>query len=152
MQSNYKGLDYTTYIVKQGDSLFTIGKLFNTTPEKIKIYNNLGSDLIYPNQIIFIPMNNSTRYQTVEGDTLKTVFRKLNLDTTSLKNYEQMLDVLLVPNQLIELVDVKTNHKNALYMGESIEEFLVNNEINAIDLLKSNKNNWLPVGSRVKIG
>lgn len=156
MQNN-KGIDYTSYIVKKGDSLYLIAELFNSNIDMIKNYNNLVTDTIYPNQILFIPRNkmmNQNIYQTVEGDTLSTVFRKLNLDPKCLKNYAPMMDVLLVPNQLIELVNqsmCKAN-KNVTYMGENIEEFLTNNEITAMDLIKSNKNNWLTPGTRVVIG
>lgn len=157
MQNAYKGLDYTTYIVKQGDSLYAIAQLFDSNIEMIKKYNNLASDLIYPNQILFIPRNmmstnHNQRYQTVEGDTLQTVFRKLNLDTKCLKNYAPMMDVLLIPNQVIELIPSKTctKDKNITYMGEDIEEFLMNNEINPTKLIKSN--NWLTPGTRVRIG
>ena len=155
MQNAYKGIDFTTYIVKPGDSLFAIAQLFDSNVEMIKSYNNLASDTIYPNQILFIPrkMSSSNRlYQTVEGDTLSTVFRKLNLDPKCLKNYAPMMDVLLVPNQVIELVGNKTcgKDKNIFYMGEDIEEFLMNNEIDATQLIKTNK--WLTPGTRVLIG
>ena len=155
MQNAYKGIDYTTYIVKPGDSLYSIAQLFDSTVEMIKNVNNLGTNTIYPNQILFIPkrMSSGNRlYQTVEGDTLSTVFRKLNLDPKCLKNYAPMMDVLLVPNQVIELVGGKTcgKEKNIVYMGEDIEEFLMNNEIDAMDLIKTNK--WLTPGARVRIG
>ena len=160
MQNN-KGIDYATYIVKKGDSLYLIAELFNSNVDMIKNFNNLVTDTIYPNQILFIPrdkmMNpimNQNMYQTVEGDTLSTIFRKLNLDTKCLKNYAPMMDILLVPNQVIELVNHKSckPNKNITYMGESIEEFLTNNEMTAMDLLKSNKNNWLTPGTRINIG
>ena len=156
MQNN-KSIDYTSYIVKKGDSLYLIAELFNSNIDMIKNFNNLATDTIYPNQILFIPRNkimNPNVYQTVEGDTLSTVFKKLRLDPNCLKNYGPMMDILLVPNQMIELVNknqCKPN-KNITYMGENIEEFLMNNEITAIDLLKSNKNNWLTPGTRVTIG
>ena len=156
MQNN-NGIDYTSYIVKKGDSLYLIAELFNSNVDMIKNYNNLVTDTIYPNQILFIPRNkmmNPNLYQTVEGDTLATVFKKLKLDPKCLKNYAPMMDILLVPNQMVELVNqnmCKPN-KNVTYMGENIEEFLANNEMNAMDLLKLNKNNWLIPGTRILIG
>ena len=157
MQNTYKGIDYTTYIVKSGDSLYSIAQLFDSNVDKIKQLNNLGTNTIYPNQILFIPKNRPASgmiYQTVEGDTLATVFRKLNLDPKCLKCYAPMMNVLLVPNQVIEIIDHKPGkgNKNIIYMGEDIEEFLMNNEIDAMDLLKSNQNNWLTPGSRIRIG
>ncbi len=51
------GPDYTpneTYIVKKGDSLYSIAKNFNTTVDNIKRKNNLTSDLLSIGQEIII--------------------------------------------------------------------------------------------------
>jgi hypothetical protein len=61
-----------------------------------------------------------------------------------------MLDILLIPNQVIETVH-KNSGKMITYSGETIEEFLTNNEIDAMHLLKLNKNNWLMPGTSVRI-
>ena len=53
MQTAYKGMDYTTYIVKPGDSLYSIAQLFGSTVDMIKNANNLGTNTIYPNQILY---------------------------------------------------------------------------------------------------
>ncbi len=39
---------FTWYQVRTGDSLWTISKKFNTSPERIKRWNNLKSNLIHP--------------------------------------------------------------------------------------------------------
>ena len=146
------GLDYTTYIVKTGDSLYAIAELFGSSVDMIKKANNLATNTIYPNQILYIPkhMTHHNRYQTVEGDTLNTIFQKLNLDKKCLKCYSPIMDVLLAPNQIIEIVGNKPN-KTITYMGEDIEEFLMNNEMTAMDLLKYNKTNWLTPGTRIRM-
>jgi LysM repeat protein len=149
---NFK--DFDAYVVKKGDSLYKIAKEYNTTADIIKNANNLATETIYPNQVLFIPLRNSNMgmYQTVEGDTLRVVFNKLGLDLKCLKCYEPMLDVLLVPNQVIEKVNYNnSNGKMITYMGEHLEEFLINNEIDAMHLLKLNQNNWLMPGAKVRI-
>ena len=105
--------DFDAYVVKKGDSLYKIAKEYNTTAEIIKNANNLATDTIYPNQVLFIPLKNTNTgvYQTVEGDTLRVVFNKLGLNTKCIKCYEPMLDVLLVPNQVIETVNNNTPNK-----------------------------------------
>ncbi len=43
------------YVVKKGDTLWAIGKMFNTTWQKLAEFNKLKNpDLIFPNQIIMI--------------------------------------------------------------------------------------------------
>ena len=39
---------YTWYLVRSGDSLWTISRKFNTSPDRIKRWNNLKSNLIHP--------------------------------------------------------------------------------------------------------
>ncbi len=39
---------YTWYMVRSGDSLWTISRKFNTSPDRIKSWNNLKSNLIHP--------------------------------------------------------------------------------------------------------
>lgn len=159
MFSSFEGAkqfkDFDAYVVKKGDSLYKIAKEYNTTPEIIKNANNLATETIYPNQVLFIPLNKQQigLYQTVEGDTLRVVFNKLGLDSKCIKCYEPMLDVLLVPNQVIETINYGNNSSGKMitYMGEHLEEFLINNEIDAMHLLKLNRNNWLMPGTKVRI-
>ncbi len=143
--------DFDAYVVKKGDSLYKIAKEYNTTAEAIKNANNLATETIYPNQVLFIPLRgNSGMYQTVEGDTLRVVFEKLGLNLNCIKCYEPMLDILLIPNQVIETVN-KNCGKMITYSGESVEDLLTNNEIDAMHLLKLNKINWLMPGTSVRI-
>jgi N-acetylmuramoyl-L-alanine amidase len=50
----YSRPNIITYIVKKDDSLYTIAKRFNTTVDKIKKDNNLTSNEIYPENILYI--------------------------------------------------------------------------------------------------
>lgn len=45
---------YTTYIVRPNDTLFKIASKFNTTINKIKINNNLKTNIIFPGDILKI--------------------------------------------------------------------------------------------------
>ena len=47
--------DYIVYQVNPNDTLYSISKLYNTTPQAIKEYNNLSSNLLSIGQIIQIP-------------------------------------------------------------------------------------------------
>jgi len=47
----------STYKVKNGDTLYKISQMHNTTVAKLKSWNNLKSDLIFPNQKLSIVSN-----------------------------------------------------------------------------------------------
>lgn len=59
------------YVVVRGDTLFLIAQRNGTTIEQLKIINNLGSDVIYPGQVLRVsgeaqiaPNNNTTTENT----------------------------------------------------------------------------------------
>lgn len=61
--------DYIHYVVKSGDSLYLIAKKYNTTVDELKKLNHLYSNMIYPNQILLIPINNSNTSANMGNNT-----------------------------------------------------------------------------------
>ena len=52
-------MNYVEYTVRKNDSLYEIAKKYNITVEDLMRFNNLSNDMIFPNQILFIPMMNN---------------------------------------------------------------------------------------------
>lgn len=107
---------FSEYIVKPGNTLSYIAKLFNTTVDELAGINGIKNpNLIYPNQIIKINTTLSyaeimnDRYETNHiiytikyGDTLTSISRKYNVSIQSIVN----------------LNDIK--NPNLIYAGEKI--------------------------------
>ena len=75
-----------TYIVKKGDTLYTIARSFGTTVETIKNANALTSDNIYTYQSLIIPLSFSVgEYLVKKGDTLYSIAKKYNISVETLK-------------------------------------------------------------------
>lgn len=88
--------DFTTYLVKQGDNIYSIAKKSGIDYETLLKINGLNpNDYIYPDQEIIIP--NRKIYVTKENETIKDVINKLNID--NIKNIE---DLYLVKDQMIK--------------------------------------------------
>lgn len=88
--------DFTTYIVKQGDNIYSIAKNNGVDYETLLKINGLDqNDYIYPNQEIIIPNRNV--YVTKENETTREVMNKLNMN--DIKNIE---DLYLVKDQMIK--------------------------------------------------
>lgn len=75
-----------TYIVKKGDSLYSIAKSFGTTVSTIKNANALETDNIYPYQSLLIPLTFAIgEYIVKKGDTLYSIASKYNISVETLK-------------------------------------------------------------------
>lgn len=90
-----------TYVVKSGDTLYSIAKKFNVSVETLKEINNLNSNLIKINQELVIP--NKT-HVVVKGDTLYSLAKKNNttvdklMEINNLKNSNLSIgDILYLP-------------------------------------------------------
>lgn len=90
----------TTYIVKQGDTLFNIAKAFGISVETIKNANALSTNNIYPNQELIIPITYGFDVYTVkQGDTLYSIANKLNVTVDVLKTINNLKTNTIIVNQ-----------------------------------------------------
>ncbi len=135
-----------TYVVKKGDSLYSIAKKYNVKLDDLQEVNKLATTMIYPNQVLFIPTSTVDTYVTVPGDTMKVVLGNLGIVLPSLNGYEALLDLELAPQQKIN-----TSDGTITYNGESIEELLSRNNISAKEFIELNKSSWLKSGSSFRV-
>lgn len=91
---------FTKYIVKNGDSIYSISSQYNVDPNLVLKINGLNKeDYIYPEQEIIIPSKNYNFYMTEDGDTIESVIRKLNIDYNNLLSNND--EIFLIEDQLI---------------------------------------------------
>ena len=77
-----------SYVVKKGDSLYTIANKYNTSISEIKKINNLTSDSLVVGQVLKIPQTSggtSQIYVVKNGDNLYAIARKFNTSVDSIK-------------------------------------------------------------------
>ncbi|MDE5538904.1 MAG: LysM peptidoglycan-binding domain-containing protein [Bacilli bacterium] len=79
-----------SYVVKAGDSLYSIAKKFNISADELKRANNKQSNLLSIGEVLVIPNNQSSNsggtYYTVKaGDTLYSIARLYNTTVDSIK-------------------------------------------------------------------
>ena len=97
------------YIVKSGDTLWSIANKFNTTVDEIKRLNNLtnnslsvGQQLLVSGISIEIPETSPTVYTVRSGDTLYSIARKFNVLVSELRDANNLVtDVLNIGQRLI---------------------------------------------------
>ena len=81
-----------TYIVKKGDSLYSIAQKYNTDVDTLKRLNNLTSNNLSINQVLKIPEQNQTNqvYTVVKGDNLYGIARKFNTTVAAIKQLNNL--------------------------------------------------------------
>lgn len=99
---------YTTYIVEQGDNIYSIAQRTGTDVQTLLVLNGLDEkNFIYPGQEMLIPNRNVGVYVT-EQDTLNSVSEKLGISVMDL--IDQNDKIYLLPEQII--VYKKTERDN----------------------------------------
>ena len=123
-----------------------IAKKYNVSIEDLKQYNHLVSNIIYPNQILFIPKNkgcttcNHTVTQT--NDSINDLINKYSLTLSEISNLK------VVPNQPIK---VREKEYYTIQVNDTVEEILMKFDLKPIELLRLNKDIWIVPGEKIII-
>ena len=114
-------MDYETYIVKQGDTLYKIANQYNTTVNELKSLNNLSTNTLSLGQKILIPKeqiepNNEIQYVVKQGDNLYVIANNYGISVNELKNYNNLTSNLL---QIGQILKIPTANENITYIVKS---------------------------------
>jgi len=91
---------FQSYIVKDGDSIYSISRDYNIDPDTLLLINGLKKfEYIYPNQELMIPKNDINIYVTKRGDTIDTILESFNIDANTLDQENDK--IFLMEDQLI---------------------------------------------------
>ena len=98
----------TNYSVKQGDTLYSIAKKFDTTVNKIKQLNNLLTDILAIGQNLKLPLTDYTEVETTTvnhtvkpGETLYSIAKKYNTTIGNIKEKNNLNSNLLLVGQTL---------------------------------------------------
>lgn len=95
-----------TYIVKKGDSLYTIAKKYNTSVSEIVSLNNLSSNNLSIGQTLKIPgsvITPSSTYTVKSGDTLYSIAKKFNISVDSIKSKNNLKNNSISVGQVLNI-------------------------------------------------
>lgn len=133
--ANYLGVPYTFdgslvnenyYIVKKGDSLWSIANKYGLTVDKLKDINNLSSNMLSVGQKLLINDGtdvdnvNENYYIVKSGDTLYSIAKKYGLTVDELKKMNNLSSNTLSINQkLLVGNDMSTDDNYVVYVVKS---------------------------------
>lgn len=92
------------YTVAAGDSLYSIGKLFNASSYFLRSSNNFEEDSLSPGEKIFVPAH---IYTVKSGDSMYTVATKYGIPVTNLKKANIKTGSSIVPGEKLIIPGVK---------------------------------------------
>ena len=167
--ANYAGVNYTPlnmegyYIVKNGDSLWSIASKNDTTVDNIKRLNNLTNNTLQIGQIL--KLNNEENednlkdkniYTVKKGDSLWLIANKNGVSVDDIKNANNLTSNTLQIGQILIIPDKKTSTKEITYVvkkGDSL--WLIANKYDTtVEKIKSANNlinNTLQIGKILTI-
>ena len=149
-----------TYIVKSGDSLWSIAKKFNTTVDELKRLNNLTSNSLSIGQILRIPKSNEkpsgpTNFYIVQkGDSLWSIAKKFNTTVDELKKLNNLKnEVLNIGDQLIVPDNTTPQNNYIVQRGDSLWSIAkkFNTTVDELKKLNNLTSNSLSIGQTLKI-
>ena len=151
-----------TYIVKKGDSLYSIAKKYNISVEELKAANNLTSNLLSIGQILVIPEiekqpEDYSIYTVQKGDTLYGIANKYNTTVDDIIIYNNLSSTNLTVGQKLLIPNVYTESDQydtyIVQKGDSL--YKIANEFNTTvtELMKINNlsSNLLTIGQKLLI-
>lgn len=90
-----------TYIVKEGDTLWSIAQAHNITVSELKSLNNLTNDIIYPGQVLIVT---GAVYHTVQsGETLWGIAQLYGTTVDAIKNFNGLTGDTIQPGQRLRV-------------------------------------------------
>ena len=146
--------DNYQYVVKQGDSLYKIAKEYGVTVNDLLNANGLKNALIYPNQVLIIPLNNNgeiyfVEYVVKENDTLEGIAAKYKISIKDLDNYNNLEKIYLASDQVLTVPNKARTHK--VVATDTIDYILRKYDMTLEELVNLNEDKLLVINSLLNV-
>lgn len=173
--TEYAGYDYVKpgeiidinkeiYIVKRGDTLYSIARDNNISVAELKNINNITNNTIYVGQELYLknkiveekPNENDDIYVVKKGDTLYSISKKLNISINTLKALNKLnTNEIYVGQQLILSNDKNTEEYDVYTVkkGDSLWSISKKYDISVKELIELNNLNnlTLQINQKLKV-
>ena len=146
------------YVVKKGDSLWSIARANGLTVDELKSLNNLSSNALSVGQRLIVGKESSNDYVVSAGDTLWAIARKFNVSVDDIKALNNLSsnNLSIGMTLKIPLYSNKQNEETNVYVvksGDSLWSIarMFNSTVDEIKSLNGLKSNVLRIGQRLVV-
>lgn len=162
IKEEIKPLEYITYTVKSGDSLYAIARKYNTTVDALKSFNNLTTNALSIGQVLRIPIRDMEEevdtssyieYVVKLGDSLYSISNRYNISVDELKKYNNITSNLLSIGQIIRIPITTTDITYIVKSGDNLYAIARKYNTTVDDIKKKNNliSNNLSIGQKLII-
>ena len=155
-------MDNNIYIVKAGDTLYSIAQTYGMSVDELKTLNNLSSNVLSIGQELIvgrdgIEENEYIVYQIEPGDTLYSIARRYNTKVDAIKAYNNLTNDILTVGSVIQIptsTSIDTTYQNyTILSGDTLYSIArrFNTTVDAILSLNNLDSNNLQVGQTIRI-
>lgn len=146
------------YVVKSGDTLWSIARKYNLSVNELKALNNLSSNALSVGQRLIVGKESSNDYVVSAGDTLWAIARKFNVSVDDIKALNNLSSNNLSIGMVLKipLYSNKQNEETNVYVvksGDSLWSIarMFNSTVDEIKSLNGLKSNVLRIGQRLVV-
>ena len=146
------------YVVKSGDTLWSIARKYNLSVNDLKALNNLSSNVLSVGQRLIVGKESSNDYVVSAGDTLWAIARKFNVSVDDIKALNNLSSNNLSIGMILKipLYSNKQNEETNVYVvksGDSLWSIarMFNSTVDEIKSLNGLKSNVLRIGQRLVV-
>ena len=149
------------YVVRRGDSLWSISKKYGISVDELKRINNLGNDTLFVGQQLLVPtgsdivdsnITNYVDYRIVSGDTLYSISNRYGVSVDELKSLNNLPNNNLSVGQVIK-VPIMDTTVYTVKRGDTLYSIAREYNVTPNELMSYNNltSNLLSIGQILRI-
>lgn len=142
---------YIEYVVKSGDTLYSIAKEYGSTVNDIIDANTLVGTMIYPNQVLEIPVKKPEpmiSYQVKTGDTIEKIAKQFSISPYELGKYNDFGKLTLCKDQILIIPNQTGTYE--IRVNDDIDTILATTKRDIRHLVLLNQDDWLKPEVKLK--